>query len=54
MFIIRTKFLSDYDGYDINVIATELRFTEMKSTSCYKETQSFIRNNANRCKCKVL
>ena len=41
-----TKF---YNGDDVDVIAAELRLTKVRST-CFNKKQSFIRNNANRCK----
>ena len=41
-----TKF---YNSDDVNVIAAELRLTKTRPTSLYKR-QSFVRNNANRCK----
>ena len=41
-----TKF---YNSDDVNVIAGELRLAKTRSTSFYKK-QSFIRDNANRCK----
>ena len=37
------------NGDDANVIAAEFRLTKTRPTSLY-EKQSFIRNNANRCK----
>ena len=41
-----TKF---YNSDGVNVIAAELRLPKTRPTSLYKR-QSFVRNNANRCK----
>ena len=38
-----------YNSDGVNVIAAELWLTKTRPTSCNKK-QSFMRNNANRCK----